>query len=104
MNGEENIAVVLSDSEIGSMLHALEGWKILNGKLHKEFEFDDFEDAISFINKVATIAESLYHHPEIWNSYNRVVIDLITHDEEGITDLDFAFAKHVDSLRTRELK
>lgn len=88
----------LSDAEVEKRLGTLENWKFSNGKLHKEFKFETFGEAVRFIDEVAVIAASLDHHPEIYNVYNRVTLDINTHDEGGITDKDFLFARHVDDI------
>jgi 4a-hydroxytetrahydrobiopterin dehydratase len=72
-------------------------WKVIDGKLHREFEFNNFNDAISFINKVATLSEEENHHPEIRNLYNKVEIILCTHDKGNvITDKDKQLANKID--------
>lgn len=87
-----------SESEIRNHLPALEGW-IYNGtELEKNWIFADFSQAFGFMARVALIAESLGHHPEWSNVYNRLHIRLHTHDAGGITDLDFEFAKRVEGL------
>ncbi len=88
----------LSDSEIQGKLENLDGWTVENGKLHKEFKFDNFVSAFGFMTQLALIAESMNHHPEWFNVYNRVTIDMMTHDADGISDLDFEFATHADAL------
>lgn len=89
----------LSDSEIKGKLGGLNSWYLMKGKLHKEFKFESFEEAMKFINQIAALASSQNHHPEIFNAYNKVALDLNTHDEGGITELDFNFAKQVDQIR-----
>lgn len=88
----------LTDHEIQARMDGLTGWEIREGKLHRQFEFADFVAAFSFISGVALIAERMDHHPEWANVYNRVVIDLTTHDAGGLTDLDFELAAAVSSL------
>ena len=88
----------LTDSEIQKNLEKLEGWTVENGKLHKEFQFDNFVAAFGFMTQLALIAESMNHHPEWFNVYNRVTIDMSTHDAGGITELDFKFAEHADAF------
>ena len=88
----------LTDSEIQKNLEKLDGWTVENGKLHKEFQFDNFVAAFGFMTQLALIAESMNHHPEWFNVYNRVTIDMSTHDAGGITELDFKFAEHADAL------
>ncbi len=88
----------LTDSEIQKNLEKLNGWTVENDKLHKEFQFDNFVAAFGFMTQLALIAESMNHHPEWFNVYNRVTIDMSTHDADGITELDFKFAEHADAL------
>ena len=88
----------LTDAEISTQLEGLSGWTVENEKLHKEFQFDSFVEAFGFMTSVALIAESMNHHPEWFNVYNRVTIDLATHDAGGISVLDFELAKKVDAL------
>ena len=75
----------LSEQEIQSELNSLQGWTIVNGKLNRSFEFNSFVDAFSFMTKVGLAAEKMNHHPEWFNVYNRVNIDLVTHDIGGIS-------------------
>ena len=88
----------LSDAEIQENLKQLNGWTVEDGKLHKEFQFDTFVTAFGFMAQLALIAESMNHHPEWFNVYNRVTIDLMTHDAGGISELDFQWAKQADSI------
>jgi 4a-hydroxytetrahydrobiopterin dehydratase len=74
------------------------GWKEISGKLEKTFQFKDFKEALDFINKVGQISESINHHPEIINVYNKVTLKLKTHDKNQITDLDYKMAEKVDQL------
>ena len=88
----------LTDAKIQENLAQVDGWTIENGKLHKEFQFDNFITAFGFMTQLALVAESLNHHPEWFNVYNRVTIDLTTHDAGGISDLDFQWAKQADAI------
>jgi len=88
----------LSDAQIQANLEQVDGWTIENGKLHKEFQFDNFISAFGFMTQLALVAESLNHHPEWFNVYNRVTIDLTTHDADGISELDFQWAKQADAI------
>ncbi len=88
----------LSDAEIQSKLKQVADWTVKEGKLHKEFQFDTFVTAFGFMTQLALIAESMNHHPEWFNVYNRVTIDLMTHDAGGISELDFELASHADAL------
>ena len=88
----------LTDAEISAQLEGISGWTIENEKLHKEFQFDSFVEAFGFMASVALIAESMNHHPEWFNVYNRVTVELATHDAGGISALDFELAKKIDAL------
>ena len=92
------MAVKLTDAEIKEQLTGLSGWTIENGKLHKQFQFRSFIEAFGFMTRVALVAESMNHHPEWFNVYNRVTIDLMTHDAGGISTFDFQLAKQADVL------
>ncbi len=82
--------------EVG--LGKLDGWTIRNGKLHKDYVFESFVQAFSFMSGVAISAEAMNHHPEWFNVYNRVSIDLTTHDAGGISHKDFELAAKADEL------
>jgi 4a-hydroxytetrahydrobiopterin dehydratase len=73
-----------------------EGWAVVDGKLHRELEFKDFVEAFGFMAKVALLAEKADHHPDWSNSYNKVVLDLVSHDKGGITDRDLDLAKAIN--------
>ena len=72
---------------------ALAGWTIEGDKLQREFRFADFIQAFGFMTRSALVAEKLDHHPEWFNVYNRVRVDLTTHDAGGITTLDLELAR-----------
>ena len=88
----------LTDDEIADRLRALDGWTIENGKLHKAFKFKNFAEAFGFMAQIALRAEKMDHHPEWFNVYNRVVVDLMTHDADGISELDFQLAGEMDAV------
>ena len=88
----------LSPESIDFELRNMKGWTIVNNKLHKEFEFDGFNQAFGFMTRAAMHIEKMNHHPEWFNVYNKIVIDLTTHDAGGITQNDVALAKILDSL------
>ena len=88
----------LSQSEIDEELMSLSGWSIVNGKLHKEFQFESFNQAFGFMTRAAMEIEKINHHPEWFNVYNRLVVDLTTHDAGGITQNDVNLAKILNSL------
>jgi 4a-hydroxytetrahydrobiopterin dehydratase len=88
----------LESAEIADGLRGLSGWTVANGKLHREFAFKDFVEAFRFMTGAAFEAERLQHHPEWCNVYNRVTVDLVTHDAQGITALDFDLARRMQQL------
>ena len=88
----------LTDQEVAARLARLTGWTVEGGKLHQGYTFPDFAQAFRFMTEVAREAEAMDHHPEWSNVYNRVVIDLTTHDARGITALDFELAARMDRL------
>lgn len=88
----------LSEQEIQAALARHPDWSIVDGKLHRELRFKDFVAAFACIAQVALIAEALGHHPEWFNVYNRLVLDLTTHDVGGLSELDLEFASRVDAL------
>jgi 4a-hydroxytetrahydrobiopterin dehydratase len=74
------------------------GWEVVDGKLHREFSFGDFVEAFGFMSRCALVAEKMDHHPEWSNVWNRVTVDLVTHDAGGITDRDVTLAARMNEL------
>jgi len=89
---------LLTESQLSEELKKLSGWKIVQGKLHKEFEFETFVDAFGFMTKVAVTAEAMNHHPEWFNVYGKVRVDLVTHDLGGISTFDIILARKMDEF------
>lgn len=89
---------LLTPAEITAGLAVLPGWTLAEGKLRREFTFPDFARAFGFMASVALIAESMDHHPEWSNVYNRVSIALVTHSLGGVSTLDLEFARRVNAL------
>lgn len=73
-------------------------WKIEGDKLHKAFKFSSFTAAFGFMTQAAITAEKMNHHPEWSNVYNKVVVNLTTHDAGGITALDLDLARNMDAF------
>ncbi len=88
----------LSDVEIQLHLQSASGWTLANGKLHKDFECKDFVAAFGRMTQVALIAEAMNHHPEWFNVWNKVVVDLNTHSVQGISNLDFQLAAKINEI------
>ena len=89
----------LTDKEIESEVNKMPGWKVVNGRLSKSFEFKDFIEAFSFMTRVAMHAEKMNHHPEWFNVYNKVNIDLVTHDLNGISNYDMKLANAINKIQ-----
>ncbi len=88
----------LTESQIETALRALPGWSLRDGKLHRELRFRDFSAAFGFMTRVALAAEKRDHHPEWAIVWNRVSIDLATHESNGITERDVALAQVISEL------
>jgi 4a-hydroxytetrahydrobiopterin dehydratase len=94
--------VKLTESEIAAALERLPGWRLEGGKLHREYKFDDFVAAFSFMTGVALVAQGMDHHPEWFNVWSTVRVDLSTHDAGGVTTLDVTLADAMDELAGRQ--
>ena len=88
----------LSDAEIADRLALLPGWSLAGGKLRRDFLFRDFSEAFGFMARAALAAEKLDHHPDWSNVWNRVTVELWTHDAGGLTELDFQLAEAMNRL------
>jgi 4a-hydroxytetrahydrobiopterin dehydratase len=88
----------LTDAEISALLPKAKGWSVTNGKLHQEFACKDFVTAFGNMTRVALVAEAMDHHPEWFNVWNKVVIDLNTHSVKGISDYDFKLAEKINEI------
>ena len=87
-----------SGPELKAALETLPGWSVVSGKLHQEYKFADFIHAFGFMTTAALGIEKMNHHPEWFNVYNRVTVDLATHDAQGITSKDVELAKLLDDV------
>ncbi|HEX4228542.1 MAG TPA: 4a-hydroxytetrahydrobiopterin dehydratase [Bryobacteraceae bacterium] len=91
----------LNDEELRSALFELKDWSLRDGKLHRDYKFADFIHAFGFMATSAIAIEKRNHHPEWTNVYNRVTVDLITHDSGGITKKDVELAQLLDTVAAR---
>lgn len=92
------MAEVLSDEQVNERLRELPRWEVVDGKLHRQFEFADFVEAFGFMSRVALVAEKMFHHPDWSNSWNTVDMYIVNHAEGGITDKCFQLASKVTDL------
>ena len=88
----------LSAPDLAALGTTLPNWQLVAGKLHRDLVFADFVEAFAFMTKVALIAQAMDHHPEWSNVWNRVSLDLITHDTGGLSNLDVQLAQRIDGL------
>lgn len=89
---------VLDDDQLAEALATLPGWAMRDGSLHRELSFGDFGEAFAFMTRVALVAERLDHHPDWSNSWNRVVVDIISHAQRGVTGRCVALARAIDEV------
>ena len=92
------MAELLAQSDIKVMMKRVPEWEAGKKSIERTFEFDDFTEAIDFLNAVAEIAEEENHHPDIDLRWNKVRLVLSTHSEGGLTELDFDLAEKIDTL------
>ncbi len=91
----------LTELQENEMMGQVHGWLLLRDsehKLRRQFKFKDFKEAIAFVNKVADVAESEQHHPDIYVFYNKVQIDLFTHAVGGLSENDFIMAAKINKV------
>jgi 4a-hydroxytetrahydrobiopterin dehydratase len=91
----------LTEAEIAAALGRLPGWSLENGKLHRAYRFPDFAHAFGFMATAAPLIEARNHHPEWANVYNRVTVDLTTHDAGGITQKDVDLAQLLEGIASK---
>ena len=94
----------LTPEELAAQLPSLTGWthaEARGGLITKEFQFADFVQAFGFMSQCALVAERMDHHPEWFNVYSRVVVDLTTHDADGLSARDFRLAEAMDAIAAR---
>jgi len=90
-----------TETELAMALSDLPDWKVEGGKLHREYKFADFVAAFGFMTGAALVAQAMDHHPEWFNVWNTVRVDLTTHDAGGISALDVKLAQSMEQLASR---
>lgn len=88
----------MSEQELADALRYLEGWSVVQGKLHRKVTFKGFAEAFAFMTSVALLAEAMQHHPDWSNAYDTVVIDLTTHDLGGLSTYDIQLATRINEV------
>ena len=92
------MAALLSAPEREQLGAKLNHWQVMDDRLKRQCQFNDFSEAFAFMTRVALLAETMQHHPNWSNVYNRVSIELTTHDLGGLSDLDVQLARSIDAL------
>ena len=93
------MAALLSLEERENLRATLTQWQVGEDRLTRRWQFNDFSEAFAFMTRVALLAEAKQHHPNWSNVYNRVTIELTTHDLKGLSDMDAELAQAIDALR-----
>lgn len=90
----------LKGAELRTLYGRLEGWTMVNEHhLEKEYRFDDFRQALGFVNRLGEAAEEEGHHPDIFLTWGKVKVTLWTHSVGGLSEKDFTLAARADQLR-----
>ncbi|XHR28080.1 MAG: 4a-hydroxytetrahydrobiopterin dehydratase [Chthoniobacteraceae bacterium] len=92
------MATLIAQSQLEEMMKRIPEWEADRKAIERTFEFDDFDQALDFVNEVAEIAAEQEHHPDIDIRFNKVRLVLSTHSEGGVTDLDLQMARKIDNL------
>jgi 4a-hydroxytetrahydrobiopterin dehydratase len=92
------MSTVLSDAEIQQALSSLPGWNKSGNTIERIFQFDNFVQAMDFVNKIAEAAEAVNHHPDLHISYNKVTLVLVSHDSGGVTQRDVRMAGKINEI------
>jgi 4a-hydroxytetrahydrobiopterin dehydratase len=93
----------LTDAKIKAGLTSLPAWTVEKGMLHRAYKFPDFAHAMGFMATCAPLIEKMNHHPEWANVYNKVTVNLSTHDSGGITQKDLELAGVLEAIATKLL-
>jgi 4a-hydroxytetrahydrobiopterin dehydratase len=92
----------LEEADVRAQLSTLPGWTLRDGKLHREYSFADFTSAFGFMASAALVAQAMDHHPDWFNAFNVVRVDLSTHDVQGISSRDLKLAHSMELLARRQ--
>ena len=98
MKYEKLMVSLIEKNQLDSFIEKNPSWIIDNKTIKKEFKFENFIEAFGFMSKVALLSEKIDHHPDWQNTYNKVKINLTTHDKGGITNNDINLAESIDKL------
>ena len=93
-NGEGKLDI----NKIKEYLPLVENWLLIGDQIKKDFKFKNFKESMDFVNKIAGVAESEGHHPDIYIFYDKVNLSLTTHAAKGLTENDFIMAAKINAL------
>lgn len=96
-------AAKLTSGQITQQLKTVPGWQLEGQQLRHTYEFENFVEAIAFVNLLVNPAESLGHHPDLMINYNRVTVSLSSHDAGGLTQKDFDLAKTISIIYQKKI-
>ena len=96
--GYSLIMTSLTSEQVTADLAATPGWQLADGQITRTVTRKDFRDALLFVNAVGYLAERAAHHPDIFISWNKVTLTLVTHSAGGLTKNDFALAREINDL------
>ena len=88
----------LTSDQVTAELAATPGWELADGQISRTVTRKDFRDSLLFVNAVGFLAERANHHPDIFVSWNKVTLTLVTHSAGGLTAMDFALARQINDL------
>ena len=92
------MSIILSESEVELALRDLPGWIRAGNTIERVFHFENFVQAMKFVNQIADAAESANHHPDILINYNKVTLTLVSHDSGGVTQRDVRMAGKINEI------
>ena len=95
---------LLSEDEISDRLKDLPGWEMDGSRIRCRYSLDDFVEAVEFTERIVAPAEEANHHPDLEVSWGAVVVNLTTHDEDGVTEKDFSLAQTIEQIYQEEFK
>lgn len=87
---------LLGEGEVAAELARTPGWTRAGKAIERTYRFRDFKEAMVFVNRVAALAESANHHPDVTIHYNEVTLSMWTHSDGGLTVKDFSLARSLD--------
>jgi 4a-hydroxytetrahydrobiopterin dehydratase len=88
----------LTETELAEGLKRLTGWSVIDGKLSRSFDFPEYMNGLEFVTRVATTAQEMDHHPDIFLGYKKATVAVSTHSVDGLSPYDLELASRIDRL------